>query len=270
MLFIHLVKYKNKRQQKQLNMACISTTFKYIVLLFNLLFFFLGCAIIGVGIYMQVKMAAYFDLLGDITINSATIFIIVGVIITIISFFGCCGAIMENECMMYTFASLITLLLLIEVGLTVVILIYQDDAKSEVSKRMKEGLDNYNTTESHGVTLTWDEMQKKYECCGVNEPEDWDKKFPNSVPDSCCEVVTQGCGVNKLSIPDGPFWRTGCLEKFDAQIKSNVEVAGAVGGVLGGIQLIAILVACCMARKMRNRRYEDYDHSPSAPLYATY
>merc|ERR1711936_1078078 len=114
---------------------------------------------------------------------------------------------------------------------------------------MKEGLDNYNTTESHGVTLTWDEMQKKYECC---------------------EVVTQGCGVNKLSIPDGPYWRTGCLEKFDAQIKSNVEVAGAVGGVLGGIQLIAILVACCMARKMRNRRYEDYDHSPSAPLYATY
>merc|ERR1712223_1809401 len=184
----------------------------------------------------------------------------------IISFFGCCGAIMENECMMYTFASLITLLLLIEVGLTVVILIYQDDAKSEVSKRMKEGLENYNTTKSHGVTLTWDEMQKKYECCGVNEPEDWDKKFPNSVPDSCCEVVTQGCGVNKLK----PIWRTGCLEKFDAQIKSNVEVAGAVGGVLGGIQLIAILVACCMARKMRNRRYEDYDHSPSAPLYATY
>jgi sterol desaturase/sphingolipid hydroxylase (fatty acid hydroxylase superfamily) len=85
---IHLFgEIQEQKTTKTSNMACISTTFKYIVLLFNLLFFFLGCAIIGVGIYMQVKMAAYFDLLGDITINSATIFIIVGVIITIISFF---------------------------------------------------------------------------------------------------------------------------------------------------------------------------------------
>jgi len=256
-------------------MACFSTTLKYIVLLFNLLFFFLGCAIIGVGIYMQVKMAAFFDLLGDITINSATIFIIIGVIITIVSFFGCCGAIMENPCMMYTFASLVTLLLLIEVGLTVVIWVYKGDAQNEVATQMKKGLENYNTTDAHGVTLTWDAMQQTYHCCGVDEPRDWNAKFPNSVPDSCCKInrpsFGEGCGKNALARPDNKnIFSEGCFDKFATDVATNVEITGAVGGVLGAIQLIAILVACCMGRRMANRRYEDYDHSPSAPLYATY
>jgi len=259
-------------------MACLSTTLKYIVLLFNLLFFFLGCAIIGVGIYMQIKMAAYFDLLGDITINSATIFIIIGVVVTIISFFGCCGAIMENPCMMYTFATLIALMLLIEVGLTVVVLIYKNETKQEIVKQMKKGLDNYNTTDKHGgIQITWDNMQQNYNCCGIENAEDWgkntafSKRFPSSVPDSCCKIQSDRCGINTLKPLDtNKIYTAGCFQKFADDIEDNVEIAGAVGGVLGAIQLIAILVACCMGKKMANRRYEDYDHSPSAPLYATY
>lgn len=256
---------------KRRNMACFSTTLKYIVLLFNLLFFFLGCAIIGVGIYMQVKMATYFDLLGDITINSSTIFIIIGVIITIISFFGCCGAIMENPCMMYTFATLVTLMLLIEVGLTVVILIYKDETKQEVIKQMKNGLENYNNNATHGVTITWDAMQETYHCCGIEQPSDWSTILGQSVPDSCCKVKAKNCGKNKLVDPDDDkIFQTGCFNMFAIDVEQNVEIAGAVGGVLGAIQLIAILVACCMGRRMARRRYDDYDHSPSAPLYATY
>jgi len=260
-------------------MGCVSTSFKYIVLLFNLLFFFLGCAIIGVGIYMQVKMAAYFDLLGDITINSATIFIIVGVIITIISFFGCCGAIMENPCMMYTFATLVTLMLLIEVGLTAVILIYKSETRDEVIKQMKNGLAYYNAEDGshHGVTLTWDAMQETYHCCGIEHPRDWEslpesQMKPKSVPDSCCKIKREGCGLGALdNKPDNKdIFEVGCFTKFATDVETNVEVAGAVGGVLGAVQLIAILVACCMGRRMANRRYEDYDHSPSAPLYTTY
>ena len=255
---------------KRLNMGCVSTSFKYIVLLFNLIFFFLGCAIIGVGIYMQVKMAAYFDLLGDITINSATIFIIIGVIITIISFFGCCGAIMENSCMMYTFATLVTLMLLIEVGLTAVILIYKNETREEVIKQMKKGLANYNEDDHQGVTLTWDAMQETYHCCGIEQPSDWESVLAEqkSVPDSCCKIKSDNCG--KGAVDSEAIFREGCFTKFAKDVETNVEIAGAVGGVLGAVQLIAILVACCLGRRAASRRYEDYDHSPSAPLYATY
>jgi len=259
-------------------MACLSTTLKYLVLLFNLLFFFLGCAIIGIGIYMQVKMAAYFDLLGNITINSATIFIILGCIVTIISFFGCCGACMESPCMMYTFGSLVALVLLIEVGLTVVVLIYQDETKSVISKAMMDGLVNYNKTDDKdneygGVTLAWDGMQESYYCCGVNDYSDWRNadigKLTNSVPDSCCEVKTEGCGKNQLNL-NTRIYTQGCFVKFGADVQNNLGIAGAVGGVLGAVQLIAIFFSCCLGRKMQNRRYDNYEHSPSAPLYTNY
>jgi len=258
-------------------MACLSTTLKYMVLLFNLLFFFLGCAIIGLGIYMQIKMAAYFDLLGNITITSATILIILGAIVTIISFFGCCGAIMENSCMMYTFGTLVTLILLVEVGLTVVVVIYKNEVKDELEKQLKEGLKNYNSTEGPhgGIAATWDILQQNYQCCGVENYEDWkesvfEKNHPDSVPDSCCRSESLNCGKDKLKQRKGRIYTDGCFEKFASDIKTRVDLTGAIGGILGAIQLIAILVSCCLGRKMANRPYEDYDHSPSAPLYATY
>ena len=45
--------------------------------------------------------------------------------------------------MMYTFATLVTLMLLIEVGLTVVILIYKDDVKNDILVNILKYLLNF-------------------------------------------------------------------------------------------------------------------------------
>ena len=143
---------------------------------------------------------------------------------------------------------------------------------------MRNGLNNYNTTNAHGgITLTWDTMQQNYHCCGIKKAEDWgtaagfSRKFPGAVPDSCCKIQIAECGKDALkNLDERKIYTTGCFEKFATDVESNVGIAGAVGGVLGAVQLIAILVTCCLGKKMANRRYEDYDHSPSAPLYATY
>jgi hypothetical protein len=45
-----------------------------------------------------------------------------------------------------------------------------------------------------GATKFWDDLQKTG-CCGTLGYEDWEKVFPNSVPDSCCKVTSvPGCG----------------------------------------------------------------------------
>ena len=256
-------------------MACLSTTFKYLVLLFNLLFFFLGCAIVGCGIYMKIMMATYFDLLGNLPVDSATICIIIGVIVTIVAFFGCCGACMENPCMLYTFGSLVAFILLIEVGATVAVLIYKDETKNQISMAMRKGLKQYNVTGYGGITLAWDEMQQAYKCCGVNGTDaykqwkgtSFEQSHLNSVPDSCCKAESRNCGQNQLDNPDR-IYTMGCFSKFANDVETRVEITGAVGGILGFIQVMAILVSFCLGRRMRYLRYEDPpEYSPSAPLY---
>jgi CD63 antigen len=228
-----------------------------LVLVINLLLFIVGLAITGVGIYLQVEMAEYFDLLGDIKINSATIIIIIGCIVTIITFFGFCGACMKSPCMMKTFAGSIIVILLIEAVLVIVIYVHKDDIKDQ----MKNALKNYNTDDKDGVTKVWDKLQQNYECCGVENSHDWfifkfnNTSTPDAIPDSCCKEEKPGCGKDALKNPDDTdFYSKGCFEK----LALDTTAAGIIGGLLLAIQLLAILVACCMARGMK----ENGGYSP--------
>ena len=58
---------------------------------------------------------------------------------------------------------------------------------------------------------------------------------PKSVPDSCCKIKREGCGLGALdNKPDNKaIFEVGCFTKFATDVETNVEVAGAVGGVLG-------------------------------------
>ncbi len=60
-------------------------------------------------------MEDYLNFVGDSYFNSSVVFIVMGVIILIIGFFGCCGACTENSCMMTTFAFLLALVVITQV-----------------------------------------------------------------------------------------------------------------------------------------------------------
>ncbi|XP_052365995.1 tetraspanin-8-like [Oncorhynchus keta] len=62
--------------------------------LFILLFWIGGCAILGVSIYLKIM---------DEAVPFVDLLIAVGVIIMVLGFLGCCGAIKENRCMLILF-----------------------------------------------------------------------------------------------------------------------------------------------------------------------
>ncbi len=81
---------------------------------FFIYFQLLGCAILGVGIWVRVdpNLSKYVDNSGtfDYLYTGAYILIVVGVIVMIIGFLGCCGAIRESQCMLATVSDSFTLL----------------------------------------------------------------------------------------------------------------------------------------------------------------
>ena len=240
-------------------MGCLSTILRYTVFLFNLVFFLTGAALIGLGSYMHIHMKNYFDFLGDTGfVNTSIFFIITGVVIALISFFGCCGACTKNACMMYTFGSFMVLILLIEIGLGVTVYFYKDPAEATILKSMKDGMKNYqpDNIEYQGVVKAWDQLQQGYKCCGIQTYMDWKNatefSYEKNVPDSCCQIEISGCGINKLV--DGKteiIYTNGCVSKLYSDLEQNAALAGGIGGGLAIIQLLTCIVAFALGCRMR-------------------
>ena len=225
---------------------------KELVMVGNIIFIIGGLGLFGYGIYLQPTMDNYLALLGIKNINPSTTIIIVAFLMVILGFFGCCGAWQEDNscgscigviCIIQTVGSLIALLLLLEIVWNLVVYFKQDTFQQHI----KETMEDYskNATENGGITTAWDTVQQSFGCCGVGAPRDWDKTLGKSVPDSCCMEETVECGRDARKIPENNrIYLRGCNEK----LSHDGVLLGAVGGVLLIVQLLAIIISCCIAR----------------------
>ena len=93
---------------------CCDSLFKTIIMLFNLIFALVGLVLMGFGIYVQIDIDAkdLLNFLVDNYTNTPVFIIILGGIVFVVAFFGCCGAIKENKCMMYTSGFLLFVILI--------------------------------------------------------------------------------------------------------------------------------------------------------------
>jgi len=233
--------------------GCCENFWKKLVIAFNIIFLICGLALLGAGIYFQLTLEGFSAILGNENINPGTLLIIIGGIMVIVAFFGCCGAYCENPCMLKTFGALVALLLLIEVILVVVVYFKQPAIKEHMRGTIKEYNTN-NATENVRIKQMWDTVQQNYECCGVVHPRDWTESnqifnLTKSVPDSCCKEEIKGCGENARKNPDNEdIFAEGCYLK----LSGDSVLLGTVGGVLLGIQLLAIIVPFCMACRRKD------------------
>ena len=237
-------------------MGGCTSTLKFLLFLVNFIFFLAGIGMIALGSYNVTVMEDYFKFLETPSFNlkvAVYTFIVIGILITLISFFGCCAAFTDNKCMMWTFVTLMALILVAEIGIAVSVVIYKEKAYDLVQDAMKIGLNAYKVEGKESVTAGWDEIQKQFECCGVNNSTDWtsSNEFNNTenVPSSCCIIKASNCGVNKNKSPFTGLYQQGCFEKFENFVEGNALLVGGAGIVVICIQLIIVITGCCLAKK---------------------
>lgn len=246
---------------------CCESLVKYFMIFWNILFFFAGCILIGFGIWSQVGAKDYLNFLGDNYVNTPIFLIIVGGIIFVIAFFGCCGAWMEKRWMINTYAVFLGIILVAQIGAGIAAYMLKGDLNTEVVNNMNKGMMNYGKEGSDGVTHTWDLVQSKLHCCGVEGMDDWhvnrnDTYGKGETPDSCCvnenSEIVQGCGTKKTTVEPGVTtelpqvlkYKEGCYEKFKAEFIDNIAVIGGVALGVAGLEFLVVLIACCLGRRM--------------------
>lgn len=236
---------------------------KYLLFAFNLLFALTGLILIVTGSVIQGVYSQYLDFLGSKVLNAPVLLIAVGCLIFVITFFGCCGAIKESHCMTLTFAVLLAVIFLIEVGAGIGAYSARKDVRGTLERHMERGLQNYGRKEYRGVTETWNVVQHELKCCGAQEYRDWvNTTFSStdgSVPDSCCLSDIEGCGhdILNMSKEQAPMiiYPNGCLEKLQDIIVTNIATIGGVGIGIAMLQFVGIVFACILARTIK-KEYE--------------
>ncbi|XP_008296164.1 tetraspanin-8-like [Stegastes partitus] len=173
----------------------VNKCIKYLLFFFNLLFWISGCIILGVSIYL--KVSKHDNKITEDTLPAVDLMIAIGVIIMVLGFLGCCGAIRENRCMLLLFFIFLLLIfiLLLAAGIAAAV------GESKVKDWVKERLEKFTPLSSQDQQVKDDleQLQRELKCCGlVNGPADWQ----TSVPPSC------RCNATSTEVCSGMYYNT--------------------------------------------------------------
>uniref|UniRef100_A0A2C9KTG3 Tetraspanin n=1 Tax=Biomphalaria glabrata TaxID=6526 RepID=A0A2C9KTG3_BIOGL len=229
-------------------MKCV----KYLLFVFNLIFVIAGIGLIAAGAYVKVKLDQYYDFFGSDYVGPGILLIIVGVIIFLLAFFGCCGAIKENYCLTMTFAVFLGIIFVLEIAAGIAGFVLRDDIDREIDDILTKTLPKYNN--SSGIRKTWDSLQDEFHCCGPDNYTQWKSMgifSGGNLPASCCKDSKLACSTNDTS----NIYNEGCVSKFEDWLKDKVAIIGGVGIGLAFVQVVGILFACCLARAIK-KEYE--------------
>ncbi|XP_061920610.1 tetraspanin-8-like [Entelurus aequoreus] len=208
----------------------VNKCIKYLLFIFNLLFWLSGCIILGVSIYLKVSKDG--NSITSESLPGIDLLIAVGVIIMVLGFLGCCGAIKENRCLLILFfiSLLIIFILLLAAGILGAV--GEKKVKDWVKERLQKFLPLSNQPED--VRKDLEKLQEELKCCGlINGVSDWD-----TIPASCrCTPTESDCSATGV-------YSTPCSSQIIRLLERNMEV------VIGIAFAIAILLIAGMVFSM--------------------
>ncbi|XP_049807583.1 23 kDa integral membrane protein-like isoform X1 [Schistocerca serialis cubense] len=244
-LFLEIVGLgTNQRKANMVSggMSCV----KYLLFTFNLLFVISGIVIVSVGALALSNFSSYDTFFGGSVIAGPVLLLIVGIIVFIVAFFGCCGALKENHCMVVTFSVLLLIIFAMELGGGIAGYVLKDVLKDDLDTQLNSTLYKYESNED--IKKAWDIMQTDLNCCGINGPDDWNKAGLK-VPASCCPSydLNEMCASKQYD--------KGCMDALEKLISHHAVVLGGVGIGIAFVQLVGVILACCLAKSIR-KEYE--------------
>ncbi|KAK0076020.1 hypothetical protein PV325_006011 [Microctonus aethiopoides] len=209
-----------------------------------------GLALLVCGVLVQINLKGLSSDIQGSTSTSAIGVIVIGCIIFVIAFFGCCGAIREHHCMVVTYAIFLLSILIIQIALSVYLFVVINGMNENDIKRAYEKVFNEYWVDD-GDQAVVNTVQAGLSCCGAAGPEDY-MNMPHSTgnyPWSCCAIKDnkeiKTCAAEEV-------YRRGCDDLLVGSLKSGGKLLGGIVLGIAGVELIGIIFALCLANSIRN------------------
>ncbi|GIY64074.1 tetraspanin-11 [Caerostris darwini] len=230
---------------------------KYALFLANCVILVCGISVFAVGVWTFADKSFMERLLGtDLYVSSTAILIATGVIVTIISFLGCFGAIKEIKCMLLTFFIILFMIFIIMLVGGILGYVFRNEVEKQMETEMITSVPLYKNETA--VTDAWDAVQEYFKCCGIVVDSDpgyaiWRKKNKEfqkdpgpKVPVSCCKRRDQSSLNTCQANPAGNAYEDGCSEQLEEFVKNHALILGGIGIGISCVLIVGMMLSCAL------------------------
>ncbi|XP_063930542.1 CD63 antigen-like isoform X1 [Zophobas morio] len=231
-------------------MGCATGIVKYFVFLANLIFALAGLALVIIGVLYKFN---YSDATNALPSNfgvAPILSIIIGAVVFVTAFLGCCGAVKESPCMLTTYAIILLVIFIIQVaiGVYAFIKINQDPQEFRMSIRnsLQKTFEGYY--ENNEKRETVDAIQSWLHCCGFNDNYQQVMSQRGDLPRSCCREGTEVC----RSTDYNSFYDRRCEESIHDFLYKSSHVIGGVAIGIAVIEILGAVFGLCLSSSIRN------------------
>lgn len=252
---------------------------KYLLIVFNIIFFLVGGAMLGVGLWVLLSpyTLEILAVLDNSIIQTGVYFIIaLGGFIFLIGFLGCCGACCENRLLLVLYFIVVLIVFLVQVALCAAVVAYKSTVDDFVTNKLNMTMDDYVSVDSEDTfSVGWNAIQLSLECCGTNGYADWaDTAWAGTesyevdgssvvlaFPVTCCKVddpfafvagdypiPTNLTGCYLESAPNDYLNSDGCYQVLQDYVVNQAIYVGAVGIGLAAFEIFCMIFAICVCR----------------------
>lgn len=219
------------------------TCVKYLMFIFNLLFWLAGTGVLAVGLWLRFdpKTKNLFE--GEsspyVFYTGVYILIAAGAMMMVVGFFGCCGAIQESPCMLGLFFFFLLLIFAVEVAAGIWGFSNQSKVVDDITQFYTQTYSNYKDNKQDALKETLRLIQHRLNCCGPSNTAEDLKILEDTCP--------------KKDILDDLIIKS-CPDAIDEVFNSKLHIIGAVGIGIGVIMIFGMvfsMMLCCAIRKTR-------------------
>ncbi|XP_063712032.1 CD63 antigen-like [Symsagittifera roscoffensis] len=204
---------------------------------------------------------------------------VVGVLLFLNSFIGCCGAVRESKCCLSIFFTLTFCILCLEVSAAVLTFIFQQTITDTITNDWKGTIETYAPNSECSEIM--DRIQSNLTCCGCDSYLDWSddstvwsSSHKDELPWSCCAEEEQKtsdnftfCPMPSDSSTDSPIPKhlQGCCSQVKDFTEDNVIIFAAAALSIALLQGFVILMACGLMCRRKEQLYIHLDADMSQP-----
>ncbi|PWA21521.1 hypothetical protein CCH79_00003128, partial [Gambusia affinis] len=218
-----------------------------------------GVALITIGALQYSTYSQIGTFAGSSLSKIAIVLIAVGVIITLVSLLGHCGAFLNNSSMVSCFICILIIIVLLEIFTGAAFYIFRSrtallQMNSGINTQARAAVYEYRPEDRHAINR----IQEKFSCCGADAYTDWSRSLGwgnhEAVPDSCCPEKREGCGHDK-----DKAHKKGCISAIKLFLLRNLVWVGGVCIALGITEVFGVIVGVCLCLDIKRKNYENID-----------